>query len=99
LQLNLIEAEVVAHATPSDQRAFSLPRQGRTLTLSNIFKFIAIKGSGHMHSLAERKGVPTRTGKHSNFYDGKIDSRIVNIVRRDIGDESITRSRKFSKVR
>jgi hypothetical protein len=37
-QLQLIEAEVVARALPSDHVAFNLPRQGRTLTLTNMFK-------------------------------------------------------------
>ncbi|CAM9494405.1 unnamed protein product [Chrysoparadoxa australica] len=97
-QLNLIEAQVVAEATQADHCCFNLPRQGRTLTLTNIFKFIVLQGAGTMHKLACTMRTEDRTGRHCNFYDGKIDSRIVSLVKVDINDERITQSRKFSKV-
>ncbi|CAM9660370.1 unnamed protein product [Laminaria digitata] len=97
-QLGLIEAAVVASATVKDRAMYNLPRQGRTLTLTNVFKFIALRGAGVMYSLATEKQVEAHTGRHSNFFDGKIDARIVSIIKRDIGDEAITKSRKFSKI-
>lgn len=97
-QLILIEAAVVASATQQDHATYNLPRQGRTLTLTNVFKFVALRGAGVMYSLANAKQVEAHTGRHSNFFDGKIDARIVAIIRKDIGDEAITKSRKFSKI-
>lgn len=97
-QLGLIEASVVSSATAKDRAMYNLPRQGRTLTLTNVFKFVALRGAGAMYRLATEKQIEAHTGRHSNFYDGKIDSRVVGIIRRDIGDETITKSRKFSKV-
>lgn len=97
-QLALIEAAVVASATPQDKSTYNLPRQGRTLTLTNVFKFVALRGAGTMYALAHAKQVEAHTGRHSNFFDGKIDARIVGIIKRDIGDEAITKSRKFSKI-
>ena len=97
-QLGLIEASVVASATVKDRAMYNLPRQGRTLTLTNVFKFIALRGAGVMYSLATEKQVEAHTGRHSNFFDGKIDARIVGIIKKDIGDEAITKSRKFSKI-
>lgn len=97
-QLALIEAAVVASATVKDRATYNLPRQGRTLTLTNVFKFIALQGAGVMYSLASEKQVEAHTGRHSNFFDGKIDARIVGIIKKDIGDEAITKSRKFSKI-
>lgn len=97
-QLVMIEAAVVASATAKDRAMYNLPRQGRTLTLTNVFKFVALRGAGVMYSLATEKQVEAHTGRHSNFFDGKIDARIVGIIKRDIGDEAITKSRKFSKI-
>lgn len=97
-QLGLIEAAVVASATARDRATYNLPRQGRTLTLTNIFKFIALHGAGAMYRLAMNKQVEAHTGRHSNFFDGKIDARIVGVIKKDIGDEVITKSRKFSKI-
>lgn len=97
-QLGLIEAAVVASATVKDRAMYNLPRQGRTLTLTNVFKFIALRGAGVMYNLASEKQVEAHTGRHSNFFDGKIDARIVGIIKKDIGDEAITKSRKFSKI-
>lgn len=97
-QLGLIEAAVVASATARDRATYNLPRQGRTLTLTNIFKFIALRGAGAMYRLAMDKQVEAHTGRHSNFFDGKIDARIVGVIKKDIGDEAITKSRKFSKI-
>ncbi|CAM9160193.1 unnamed protein product [Hapterophycus canaliculatus] len=97
-QLGLIEAAVVASATARDRATYNLPRQGRTLTLTNIFKFIALRGAGTMYRLAMDKQVEAHTGRHSNFFDGKIDARIVGVIKKDIGDEAITKSRKFSKI-
>lgn len=97
-QLGLIEAAVVASATARDRATYNLPRQGRTLTLTNVFKFIALHGAGAMYRLAMDKQVEAHTGRHSNFFDGKIDARIVGVIKKDIGDEVITKSRKFSKI-
>lgn len=97
-QLGMIEAAVVANATARDRATYNLPRQGRTLTLTNIFKFIALRGAGTMYRLAMDKQVEAHTGRHSNFFDGKIDARIVGVIKKDIGDEAITKSRKFSKI-
>lgn len=97
-QLGLIEASVVASATVKDRAMYNLPRQGRTLTLTNVFKFIALRGADVMYNLASEKQVEAHTGRHSNFFDGKIDARIVGIIKKDIGDEAITKSRKFSKI-
>jgi len=97
-QLGLIEAAVVASATARDRAAYNLPRQGRTLTLTNVFKFIALHGAGAMYRMAIDKQVEAHTGRHSNFFDGKIDARIVAVIKKDIGDEVITKSRKFSKI-
>lgn len=97
-QLALIEAAVVANATAKDRATYNLPRQGRTLTLTNVFKFVALRGAGAMYNLAMEKQVDAHTGRHSNFFDGKIDARIVGIIKKDIGDEAITKSRKFSKI-
>ncbi|CAB1110757.1 unnamed protein product [Ectocarpus sp. CCAP 1310/34] len=97
-QLGLIEAAVVASATARDRATYNLPRQGRTLTLTNVFKFIALRGAGAMYRLAMDKQVEAHTGRHSNFFDGKIDARIVGVIKKDIGDEAITKSRKFSKI-
>ena len=97
-QLGLIEAAVVASATARDRAAYNLPRQGRTLTLTNVFKFIALHGAGAMYRMAMDKQVEAHTGRHSNFFDGKIDARIVGVIKKDIGDEVITKSRKFSKI-
>ncbi|KAG5180795.1 hypothetical protein JKP88DRAFT_323042 [Tribonema minus] len=92
-----IEARVAARATDADRAAFSLPRQARTLALTNMFKYIALRGAAQMHALAVLRGLHTCGGKHSNFYDGKIDARVVAIVRRDVGDDVATQTRKFSK--
>lgn len=97
-QLGLIETAVVASATARDHATYNLPRQGRTLTLTNVFKFIALRGAGAMYRLAMDKHVEAHTGRHSNFFDGKIDARIVGVIKKDIGDEVITKSRKFSKI-
>lgn len=97
-QLVLIEQAVIANATPEDQATYNLPRQGRTLTLTNIFKFVALHGANTMYNLATSMQVESHTGRHSNFFDGKIDARIVSVIRKDIGDEAITKSRKFSKI-
>lgn len=97
-QLGLIEAAVVASATAQDHATYNLPRQGRTLTLTNVFKFVALRGAGAMYNLATEKQVEGHTGRHSNFFDGKIDARIVAVIKKDIGDEGITKSRKFSKI-
>lgn len=97
-QLGLIEAAVVASATPEDHAMYNLPRQGRTLTLTNVFKFVALQGANKMYNLAAEKQVEAHTGRHSNFFDGKIDARIVGVIKKDIGDEAITKSRKFSKI-
>ncbi|KAG5176958.1 hypothetical protein JKP88DRAFT_249173 [Tribonema minus] len=97
-QLQLIEAEVVARATPGDHAAFNLPRQARTLALTNMFKYIALRGAARLHAMAVARGLEGRTGRHSNFYDGKIDTRIVAVVKHDMDDAAATASRKFSKV-
>ncbi|CAM9467703.1 unnamed protein product, partial [Choristocarpus tenellus] len=97
-QLGMIEAAVVGNASGEDHASFNLPRQGRTLTLTNIFKFVALRGASNMYNLARAKRVDEHTGRHSNFFDGKIDARVVGIIKRDIGDEAITKSRKFSKI-
>lgn len=97
-QLGLIEAAVVASATAEDHATYNLPRQGRTLTLTNVFKFVALRGASAMYNLATEKQVEAHTGRHSNFFDGKIDARIVGVIKKDIGDEGITKSRKFSKI-
>ncbi|CAM9666179.1 unnamed protein product [Discosporangium mesarthrocarpum] len=97
-QLGMIEAAVVGNASAGDHASFNLPRQGRTLTLTNIFKFVALRGAAGMYGLAQAKRVEEHTGRHSNFFDGKIDARVVGVIKRDIADEGITKSRKFSKI-
>lgn len=65
---------------------------------SRSLQYIALRGVAGIYTDVLRCGIEQRCGKHSNFYDGKIDARIVAVIKRDMADDALTQSRKFSKT-